>query len=441
MKVFQIRQDDRFAWYETDQEQMERMVNVCGWQGRVLELASTIASDAVSVTAAELSCVINWLEGGRDPKDAAKELRLYCERAWTGTQPVQQPAPVAADERAAFESLCRNNAGAAAPLQRSESGAYCNYGIQAQWVGWEARSAIAQRAAPVAAPVAWKEPWKWAAIWYGDPECKADQRYEVLPYKHQAEKMVELRRLQGFHGCEVRPVFAARAPAASVQPMPEAERIAQVVMHMAANDLIFWRGTGNDEDDAWNTDEEYRTTLAAVKDALAALQPAQQTAPAKDEEVLALHRKLAAETLRADQGWQRYEEANRDRNSLRADMAATAQQGGGEFLPYVGALARSWVDEIADDLHSRRRSCNQALSRLDSTEQYRIDSHKLTIAAIDRAIAALAASVPAQAVQHIYQVYDSRAGWLEVPKEQYDRRNPQYRRIAPAPTRHNGGSL
>lgn len=94
MKVFQIRQDDRFAWYETDQEQMERMVNVCGWQGRVLELASTIAADAVSVTAAELSCVINWLEGGRDPKDAAKELRLYCERAWAGAQPVQQPAPV-----------------------------------------------------------------------------------------------------------------------------------------------------------------------------------------------------------------------------------------------------------------------------------------------------------------------------------------------------------
>jgi len=86
MKVFQIRQDDRFAWYETDQEQMERMVNVCGWQGRVLELASAATADAVSVTASELSCVINWLEGGRDPKEAAKELRLYCERAWTGAQ-------------------------------------------------------------------------------------------------------------------------------------------------------------------------------------------------------------------------------------------------------------------------------------------------------------------------------------------------------------------
>lgn len=33
---------------------------------------------------------------------------------------------------------------------------------------------------------------------------------------------------------------------------------------------------------------------------------------------LATHRKLAAETLRADQGWARYEEANRDRNAMRA---------------------------------------------------------------------------------------------------------------------------
>lgn len=86
MKVFQIRQDDRFAWCETSKEHMEDMVNKCNWQGRVLELASAATADAVSVTASELSCVINWLEGGRDPKEAAKELRLYCERAWTGAQ-------------------------------------------------------------------------------------------------------------------------------------------------------------------------------------------------------------------------------------------------------------------------------------------------------------------------------------------------------------------
>lgn len=55
------------------------------------ELAAIPAkAGIVNITAAERSCVINWLEGGRDPKDAAKELRLYCERAWIGAQPVER---------------------------------------------------------------------------------------------------------------------------------------------------------------------------------------------------------------------------------------------------------------------------------------------------------------------------------------------------------------
>src|SRR5471032_1066340 len=45
----------------------------------------------------------------------------------------------------------------------------------------------------------------------------------------------------------------------------------------------------------------------------------------KDEEVLRLHRELAAEKLRADQGWARYESANADRNALRAEKAAAVQ--------------------------------------------------------------------------------------------------------------------
>ncbi|MES2730010.1 MAG: hypothetical protein V4621_07970 [Pseudomonadota bacterium] len=40
---------------------------------------------------------------------------------------------------------------------------------------------------------------------------------------------------------------------------------------------------------------------------------------ALEEEILKLHRELAAERLRADQGWQRYEEANRDRMALRLE--------------------------------------------------------------------------------------------------------------------------
>lgn len=40
------------------------------------------------------------------------------------------------------------------------------------------------------------------------------------------------------------------------------------------------------------------------------------------DEISDLHHKLAAETLRADLGWQRYEVANSDRNELRARMAS-----------------------------------------------------------------------------------------------------------------------
>jgi hypothetical protein len=41
-------------------------------------------------------------------------------------------------------------------------------------------------------------------------------------------------------------------------------------------------------------------------------------------EILALHRDLAGERLRADQGWTRYESANRDRNELRARIAVAS---------------------------------------------------------------------------------------------------------------------
>ena len=43
-----------------------------------------------------------------------------------------------------------------------------------------------------------------------------------------------------------------------------------------------------------------------------------------DEESKRLHRELAAERLRADQGWQRYEAANRAKNDLKAEKANLA---------------------------------------------------------------------------------------------------------------------
>jgi hypothetical protein len=62
---------------------------------------------------------------------------------------------------------------------------------------------------------------------------------------------------------------------------------------------------------------------------------AAQPAPAPSEEVLALHRLLAAEKLRADKGWQRYEAKNRECLNLREKLAAPAplnvQSGGAEI--------------------------------------------------------------------------------------------------------------
>jgi len=40
-----------------------------------------------------------------------------------------------------------------------------------------------------------------------------------------------------------------------------------------------------------------------------------------DEDLNALHRRLAAETLRADQGWSRYESANKERIELQKQLA------------------------------------------------------------------------------------------------------------------------
>lgn len=40
-----------------------------------------------------------------------------------------------------------------------------------------------------------------------------------------------------------------------------------------------------------------------------------------------LHVKLAGETLRADQGWERYEAANKSRNALEAAMVAQQDKG------------------------------------------------------------------------------------------------------------------
>lgn len=46
----------------------------------------------------------------------------------------------------------------------------------------------------------------------------------------------------------------------------------------------------------------------------------------QEQEVLKLHRDLAAEKLRADQGWHRYESANSRKNELESEYAGWAQE-------------------------------------------------------------------------------------------------------------------
>jgi hypothetical protein len=58
----------------------------------------------------------------------------------------------------------------------------------------------------------------------------------------------------------------------------------------------------------------------------------------KAEEILSLHRQLAAERLRADQGWERYESANADRNALRA--ASVGAQAAGDAQEQIDAAIR-----------------------------------------------------------------------------------------------------
>lgn len=59
----------------------------------------------------------------------------------------------------------------------------------------------------------------------------------------------------------------------------------------------------------------------AAKVAIALLNELQALQAKQEKELIALHAKLAGETLRADQGWQRYEAANEARNRAEEECA------------------------------------------------------------------------------------------------------------------------
>lgn len=295
-------------------------------------------------------------------------------------QPVQQPAPVAADERAAFESLCRNNAGAAAPLQRSESGAYCNYGIQAQWVGWEARSAIAQRAAPVAAPVA-GQPVKFLVRWFSAGEAEP---YDTIFDNHfLADELKTLRESQGYASVKVIPLFDA--PAASVQP--DADLVKRLTherdaLGQAIADAALKAGMYNGE-----------VPLTGPHLIMFAQHLGEATAAQPDSGRDAALPKLIPRGPWDDENPDGMLESDDDYVAKNMELAvalldlaahpANVAQG--------NRLAKHWIEEVADDLKRRRRHCEEARFHRKEYgyEAVYEEAHKLTIEAIDRAIAAL----------------------------------------------------
>ena len=64
------------------------------------------------------------------------------------------------------------------------------------------------------------------------------------------------------------PAVSDSVPASAEDGRYQAATIADVLMHMSANDLIRWNGSGNDEDDAWSDREELAATLGAVQNAM-----------------------------------------------------------------------------------------------------------------------------------------------------------------------------
>lgn len=67
--------------------------------------------------------------------------------------------------------------------------------------------------------------------------------------------------------------------------------------------------------------------------------------PIQDGEVLALHHKLAAETLRADQGWERAEAKSKECNELREQLASL------KATPYPKPWSERMGVEVGQEVH------------------------------------------------------------------------------------------
>lgn len=79
-----------------------------------------------------------------------------------------------------------------------------------------------------AAPVDAK-PFLWLALWYGD-DGFTDKRYYPYHAKEDAQKEASLRALQGFHGVDVIPLYAAQpSPAQGDALSQEAKPVGRVI--------------------------------------------------------------------------------------------------------------------------------------------------------------------------------------------------------------------
>lgn len=98
--------------------------------------------------------------------------------------------------------------------------------------------------------------------------------------------------------------------------------------------------------------QAYEARLSALENALKTTATIEAPTSEAAAEVLALHQQLAHEKLRADQGWERYEAANRDRNALRAAKISAQPAADHAPVPFIAWEVARHDTGAVDDLNA-----------------------------------------------------------------------------------------
>lgn len=126
-----------------------------------------------------------------------------------------------------------------------------------------------------------------------------------------------------------------------VDPLPAAQAkipppcIHRIGIHACTNRLQCFEPCGELGHSAEHAKQAPKEIQDAVNLAVGKGAPVDERAA----EILSLHRQLAAEKLRADQGWQRYESANRSRQVTENQLAALQRPGQADKLLTIIAYA------------------------------------------------------------------------------------------------------